>query len=70
MSQSRNRSPDKRAISILELVNIDLVGPVDPIAKDDFKIKLIIKNLPPIPHIKMAQLRERGVQFLKWLDVY
>ena len=35
MSQSRNKRPDGRSTNILELVHIDLVGPIDPIAKDD-----------------------------------
>lgn len=37
MSQYRNRAPDKRATRNLELVHCDLAGPIDPIARDNFK---------------------------------
>ncbi|PIK39827.1 hypothetical protein BSL78_23335 [Apostichopus japonicus] len=37
MTQYRNREPDKRACSILELVHCDLAGPIEPIARDDFR---------------------------------
>ena len=40
--RSRNKRPDRRAAKILELVHIDLVGPIDPIekAKGDFRYVL------------------------------
>ena len=34
---NRNRQPDKRAITPLELVHTDIGGPVEPIAKDGFR---------------------------------
>ncbi|PIK57781.1 hypothetical protein BSL78_05307 [Apostichopus japonicus] len=37
MTQYRNREPDKRACSILELVHCDLAGLIEPIARDDFR---------------------------------
>ena len=40
ISQSRNRLPDTRVTKILEMVHVDLVGPIDPIAKDGFKYLL------------------------------
>ena len=40
ISQSRNRLPDTRATKILEIVHVDLAGPIDPIAKDGFKYVL------------------------------
>jgi hypothetical protein len=40
MTQYRNREPDKRADSILQLVHCDLAGPIDPVAKDGFKYAL------------------------------
>jgi len=38
--QVRNREPDTRAKSALELVHTDLAGPIDPVAKDGFKYAL------------------------------
>ena len=40
MIQHRNRKPDKRANSILELVHCDLAGPIDPIAREGFRYVL------------------------------
>ena len=40
MSQSRNRLPDSRATKILEIVHVDLAGPIDSTAKDSFKYVL------------------------------
>ena len=40
MSQSQNRLPDTRATIILEMVHVDLAGPIDPIAKDGLKYVL------------------------------
>ena len=37
MVQHRNRDPDERAASPLELVHCDLAGPVDPVAKEGFR---------------------------------
>ena len=37
ISQSRNRLLDVRATKILELVYVDLAGPINPIAKDGFE---------------------------------
>ena len=37
MIQYRNRAPDRRASSPLELVHSDLAGPVDPPARDGFR---------------------------------
>ena len=37
MKQFRNREPDRRATSNLELVHCDLAGPIDPIAREGFK---------------------------------
>ena len=37
MVQHRNREPDERAASPLELVHCDLAGPVDPVAKEGFR---------------------------------
>ena len=41
MCDARNRQPDSRASKPLELVHIDLAGPIDPIAKDNFRYALI-----------------------------
>lgn len=40
MTQFRNREPDERARSVLDLVHCDLAGPIDPVAKDGFKYAL------------------------------
>ena len=40
MSQSRNRLSDVHATKILEMVHVDLAGPIDPISKDCFKYVL------------------------------
>ena len=40
MSQTRNRLPDARTTKILEMVHVDLAGPIAPIVKDDFKYAL------------------------------
>jgi hypothetical protein len=40
MTQHRNRNPDRRATSALELVHFDLAGPIDPEAKDGFRYAL------------------------------
>ena len=40
MTECRNRSPDERAVDPLELVHYDLAGPVDPIAKGDYRYAL------------------------------
>ena len=37
MQQNRNRLPDKRATSVLELVHCDLAGPITPAARDGFQ---------------------------------
>ena len=37
MTQHRNREPDERATSSLELVHCDLAGPIDPIAREGHK---------------------------------
>ena len=37
MTQSRNRHPDKRATSILELVHTDLAGPISPVSNEGSK---------------------------------
>ena len=40
MCQIRNREPDERAKMPLEFVHYDLAGPIDPIARGDFKYTL------------------------------
>ena len=40
MCQIRNREPDERAKMPLEVVHCDLAGPIDPIARGDFKYTL------------------------------
>ena len=40
MSQPRNRLPDTRATKILEMVHVDLAGPIDTIAKDSYNYVL------------------------------
>ena len=40
MTQHRNREPDRRADSILQLVHCDIAGPIDPITKDGFQYVL------------------------------
>ena len=40
MIQHRNRKPDNRANSILELVSCDPAGPIDPIAREGFRYVL------------------------------
>ena len=126
--------PDACETKILEMVHVDLAGPIDPIAKDRFKYvlgciddfsgllvtymlknksdaqkafekiiadilpngnlkyvrthqktefssgalksvliknkKIITRKQHPICHTKTAQLKGRGAQFLKWLDVF
>ena len=37
MTQFRNRYPDERAKSTLQLVHCDLAGPIDPIAREGFR---------------------------------
>ena len=37
MTLNRSRKPDARATNILQLLHCDLVGPVDPVAKDGFR---------------------------------
>ena len=36
MTQSRSRTPDRRATTPFELVHSDLAGPIDPVSKDGF----------------------------------
>ena len=40
MCQIRNREPDERAKMPLEFVHCDLAGPIDPVARGDFKYTL------------------------------
>ena len=37
LTQRRNRKPDASATILLELVDTDLAGPVDPASKEDFR---------------------------------
>ena len=41
MCDIRNRNPDRKATAPLELVHLDLAGPVQPAAKDGYKYALI-----------------------------
>ena len=41
MFQTRNREPDKRAKSILDLVHSDVAGPIDPVSRDGYKYTLL-----------------------------
>ena len=40
MNQSRNRNPDARATAPLELVHIDLAGPIDPASREGFRYSI------------------------------
>ena len=37
MTQYRNRNADKKSKSILDLVHCDLAGPIDPVARENFR---------------------------------
>ena len=40
LTDDRNRQPDKRAKSPLELVHTDLSGPIEPVSRDGFKYSI------------------------------
>ena len=40
----RNKEPDVHANSPFELINIDLAGPIDPVAKDGFRYCMIFAD--------------------------
>ena len=40
MTQSRSRKPDKRAVASLDLVHLDLEGPIDPPSKEGYRYVL------------------------------
>ena len=40
MTQSRNRNPDARATTPLELVQTDLAGPIDPVSREGFRYSI------------------------------
>ena len=62
LTQHRNRAPDERAMSNLELVHCDLAGPIDPVAKDGYKYAIsFVDDYSGITMIYMLQKKSDTV---------